>query len=168
MSKISMERFSARKDVPRYSRVVFETIFSPAVIFFALVGNVVLGTCVFLFHRFEADVNPNITSLLDSVWWGVTTVTTVGFGDVVPVTDYGRVTGIVLMIGGVVLFAGTAAIIASGFVAKLQEEIIESETLYHSEYQEIKAELALLRKELGLSRAADSDRELAASIADEQ
>ena len=46
----------------------------------------------------------NIRSLSDGLWWSITTMTGVGFGDVYPVTTWGRVLGAVLEVLGVVVF----------------------------------------------------------------
>ena len=50
-----------------------------------------------------------IDSFLDALWWSVATVTTVGYGDVVPVTQVGRALAYVLMIGGIGLFSALTA-----------------------------------------------------------
>ena len=49
--------------------------------------------------------NATITTGGDAVWWGIVTVTTVGYGDQYPVTTGGRLVGVFLLIGGVVCFA---------------------------------------------------------------
>lgn len=48
----------------------------------------------------------------DALWWAMVTVSTVGFGDVIPATDGGRLVGAALMVFGVGIFASAAAIIA--------------------------------------------------------
>jgi voltage-gated potassium channel len=48
----------------------------------------------------ENAINQAIDSSFDALWWGVTTLTTVGYGDVVPVTPEGRVAAAVLMFLG--------------------------------------------------------------------
>ncbi len=53
-----------------------------------------------------------IRSVIDGVWWSVTTMTTVGYGDLVPVTNGGRILGMVLQISGVTLFGLLVATIA--------------------------------------------------------
>jgi voltage-gated potassium channel len=53
-----------------------------------------------------------------SVWWAVTTVTTVGYGDIVPVTTQGRIVGSVLMITGVSMIPLITSIVVSILTAK--------------------------------------------------
>ena len=63
-----------------------------------------------------------ITSFGDALWWSVSTITTVGYGDRYPVTEAGRAIGIALMIAGVGLFGAVAASAAAWFVSADQEE----------------------------------------------
>jgi voltage-gated potassium channel len=58
----------------------------------------------------------NIKSFGDAVWWAITTVTTVGYGDRYPVTAGGRAVAAVLMIGGIALLGIVTAAIAAFFV----------------------------------------------------
>ena len=52
-----------------------------------------------------AGIDPNIESPGEGIWWALVTVTTVGYGDVVPVTPAGRLFAAILILGGVILFA---------------------------------------------------------------
>lgn len=54
-----------------------------------------------------------IDSFSDGLWWAVQTVTTVGYGDVVPITELGRFLGIVLQILGAIMFGSLIAIIST-------------------------------------------------------
>lgn len=75
-------------------------------------GVLVLGSTV-AFHQFEAPVNPNVVTLFDSFWWAICTVTTVGYGDIAPITTGGRVVALALMFFGVGVIAAFTALVAS-------------------------------------------------------
>jgi len=64
----------------------------------------------------ETDVNSNIKTAEDAIWWSYVTVTTVGYGDKFPVTSEGRFIGAILMTTGVGLFGTFSGFIASWFV----------------------------------------------------
>lgn len=64
----------------------------------------------------EIGKNEHVTSLLDALWWGITTMTTVGYGDVAPVTPEGRLAATVLMVLGIGLFSAVTATITSFLV----------------------------------------------------
>jgi hypothetical protein len=62
-----------------------------------------------------------ITSFSDALWWVVQTATTVGYGDVVPVTELGRLLGIVMQILGAVMFGTLIAMISSSMGRSREE-----------------------------------------------
>lgn len=71
----------------------------------------------------ERDVpNSNIKSFGDGLWWAVTTVTTVGYGDRFPTTSVGRVLAVGLMLVGISLMGVITASVAAWFVKMSQEE----------------------------------------------
>lgn len=59
-------------------------------------------------------------SIPHAMWWGVATLTTVGFGDVTPITPVGKVLGALVMLMGVGMFAMPAGILASGFAQEIK------------------------------------------------
>ena len=59
------------------------------------------GSGIYLIESPHEDAQ--ITNLIDAFWWASATVTTVGYGDVVPVTELGRLVGIVLMFVGITI-----------------------------------------------------------------
>lgn len=61
----------------------------------------------------ENGINKAIASPLDAMWWGVVTLTTVGYGDVYPVTPEGRIAASVLMLLGIGLFSAITATVTS-------------------------------------------------------
>lgn len=62
-----------------------------------------------------------ILNFSDGLWWAVQTITTVGYGDVTPVTEMGRLLGIVMQIIGTVMFGTLLAMISSS-MSRNQEE----------------------------------------------
>ena len=64
----------------------------------------------------EGGENASIQSFSDALWWAVVTITTVGYGDMVPLTVVGRAVAFVLMLGGIAFFSGVTANLASFLV----------------------------------------------------
>ena len=62
---------------------------------------VILGSSIGIYLIESPHENAQITNLIDAFWWTSATVTTVGYGDVVPVTEAGRLFGIGLMFVGI-------------------------------------------------------------------
>jgi voltage-gated potassium channel len=69
----------------------------------------------------EKDENPRFDSIPATMWWGVATLTTVGYGDVTPITPLGKVLGGFVALIGVGMFALPAGILAGGFSEALQQ-----------------------------------------------
>jgi voltage-gated potassium channel len=59
-------------------------------------------------------------------WWALQTITTVGYGDVVPQETDGKVVGAVLMLGGLSLLSVITATVTSAFITRRQAELMES------------------------------------------
>lgn len=73
-------------------------------------------------YLLEKDAQPeNFSSIPQSMWWAMATLTTVGFGDVTPVTPLGKVFGAMLMVMGVGMYALPAAILATGFATEFKK-----------------------------------------------
>ena len=70
----------------------------------------------------EKEGNSAIDSYGDAAWWAITTVTTVGYGDIAPVTTEGRVIAAVLMVTGIAAFGVVTANIATGMTKKRQPD----------------------------------------------
>ena len=66
--------------------------------------------------QFEKDVNSNIKTAEDAIWWSYVTITTVGYGDKFPITTEGRIIGAILMTTGVGIFGTFTALVSSWFI----------------------------------------------------
>jgi voltage-gated potassium channel len=76
-------------------------------------GVVVIGSLV-AYHA-EHPVNPEFATVGDALWWGMVTLTTVGYGDIVPKTTTGRWVAVVIMITGIAVLGLLAGSLASFF-----------------------------------------------------
>ncbi|MEM4280829.1 MAG: ion channel [Candidatus Caldarchaeum sp.] len=95
-------------EVVRRSRIAYLLAVSAAFIFVGTVSAYIL----------EADVpGSKISDLGDAFWWSLATVTTVGYGDVVPVTLAGRVIGSILMVTGIAVLGVFISTLGSTLVA---------------------------------------------------
>ena len=77
------------------------------------IGVVVLGAVAA--YEAEHPTNPQFASFGDSLWWSIVTLTTVGYGDIVPVTSQGRLVGVMIMVAGVGVLGVLAGSLASFF-----------------------------------------------------
>ena len=82
----------------------------------------ILAASVMELDAERGAVHANITTFGDALWWAVSTITTVGYGDHYPVTAAGHAIAIVLMIVGVGMFGVVAASAAAWFISADQEE----------------------------------------------
>jgi voltage-gated potassium channel len=85
------------------------------VIFVAIV--VLEFSSIFILGAERGAPDANITTASDALWWGYVTITTVGYGDLFPVTNEGRIVGVFLMTIGVGLFSTFAGFLANTFLA---------------------------------------------------
>ena len=69
------------------------------------------------FYVEQGVPHANITSAGDSIWWGLVTITTVGYGDEYPVGEGGRLVGVLLLFAGIGLFSVLTGFIANVFLA---------------------------------------------------
>jgi voltage-gated potassium channel len=81
----------------------------------------VMVVCSIGFYLAENGVSKWVNSPLDALWWGIVTLSTVGYGDVYPVTPEGKLFASALMILGIGLFGAITATMASYLVATQHE-----------------------------------------------
>jgi voltage-gated potassium channel len=109
-------------------------------------GTVIVGGAVFA----GVEEHQGITTW-DGVWWAITTVTTVGYGDIVPESTGGRIIGITIMLVGIGFVALLTAFIADRFI-NLSEETEAKEDLILAELRTISSRLEALEANLAEGR----------------
>ena len=93
-----------------------------AITFFAVVLMLILSSSVIYLAEHKAQPD-KFSSIPAAMWWGVATLTTVGYGDIYPITALGKFFGSIIALLGVGIVALPAGIIASGFNEIMQERL---------------------------------------------
>jgi voltage-gated potassium channel len=100
LARLVMATRGARRLFERLGRVVA-----------AAAGIVLIGSLV-AYHA-EHPTNPGFATVGDSLWWGIVTLTTVGYGDIVPKTATGRWVAVIIMVTGIAVLGLLAGSLAS-------------------------------------------------------
>lgn len=125
--------------------------------FFVLMMLMVLASSGI--YLLEHELQPEkFGSIPDAMWWAMATLTTVGYGDAVPITPFGKLFGGLITVIGVGMVALPAGILASGFADQVHrrrtryeeqlEQVLDDGVLTANEEQRLK----MLREKLGLSQ----------------
>lgn len=108
-------------------------------------------------------LDPGINGPLEGIWWAWVTITTVGYGDVVPETHIGRAFASIIIFLGLGLFAALTASFTSYFLSQREEKIISSEESMHKRLTLIENQLTQLEEKIdGLithNSQGESDKE---------
>lgn len=91
------------------------------IVMFLLFIMLVIASSLMYYAENEAQPG-DFASIPSAMWWGIITLTTVGYGDTFPITPLGKILGTVISIIGIGLFALPAGILGSGFVEKLHKQ----------------------------------------------
>lgn len=136
----SLDRWVARATTPRGAAVVIATV--------STTMTLVAGTLITLIDR---EQFPSIGS---GLWWAAQTVTTVGYGDNVPVSVAGRLLAVAVMLLGIGFLTVITAAITSTFVARSSLEVTPSGAEPAAAEQLSQIEQRLARIEAALTRSS--------------
>ena len=90
----------------------------------------------------------HITDFGQALWWSITTITTVGYGDMTPVTTTGRVIAVLLMIGGITLVGSITATLASWIVERVTDDRAADRAVTTAHIRQLLDEIDELRDEV--------------------
>jgi len=94
----------------------------------------------------ETGPNANIRSAEDAVWWSISTITTVGYGDRYPTTTEGRTVAALLMIAGVGLFGVFSGSMAAWFLKPDEEQVESDLATLRDEVRQLRDEIGRMRR----------------------
>ena len=84
-----------------------------------------------MYHA-EHEAQPEIfSSIPASMWWGIITLTTIGYGDTYPVTVMGKIVGGAVAVLGIAVYAIPTGIMASAFTEELRKKRQKNQTCPH-------------------------------------
>ena len=88
-----------------------------------LATGVVLFFCSYTTYYFEHDIQPDkFPNIFAAMWWGIATLTTIGYGDIYPITVGGKVMASILALLGIALIAIPSGILSAGFVEIMEKK----------------------------------------------
>ena len=122
--------------VVRSLRVISQTLIrdklASAVSMLALIGSMtILLCCIGVLHYESGAPGATIKTAQDVTWWAVVTTSTVGYGDMYPITTEGRIMAVVIMCVGIGLFATFAGALAGIFMRKPKDIPASAAERYH-------------------------------------
>jgi len=121
----------------------------------------------FLFFSVESGVNPNVTDVDNALWFMIVTITTVGYGDVVPYTGLGRIIAVVAMISAILFASLVTATTTTALLEKFRAEREEVTKTSKETIGNVIVQLSAIEKRLErLSTLEDSTDEIKADLAE--
>jgi voltage-gated potassium channel len=94
----------------------------------------------------QQNPDANIKTAGDAIWWSVTTITTVGYGDKYPVTGEGRIVAMILMVSGIGLFGILSGLAASFFLGSKQQTIVHEENKILARLEKLEEKIDQLKR----------------------
>lgn len=122
---LRLMRFLRILKINRYNNSLFQIWVvvkdkKPELLITGFVSLLVLFVAAFLMYEIEGEVQPDkFPNILESLWWAIATLTTVGYGDVYPVTGLGKFISGIIAVLGIGLIALPTGIISAGFMEKI-------------------------------------------------
>ena len=120
-------------------------------LFFTAAGVIVIGSVVMYLVE-SPHPDSQINSMLDAVWWTVATSTTVGYGDIIPVTETGKIIAIFYMFFGIGILGLSISVLGTSFYKKRfekeEKEISHAQKLILDRMDDLEKNQEKLQKDL--------------------
>ena len=124
-------RLTAYMKATRLIVNVFKSTFNQLMLSLVLAVFLIIISSSLVYFA-EHSAQPQVfSSIPETVWWSIITLTTVGYGNMVPITVIGKVFTSVILIAGVALFALPAGIITAGFLEEIRKQRQHKHTCPH-------------------------------------
>lgn len=94
----------------------------------------------------QQNPDANIKTAGDAIWWSVTTITTVGYGDKYPITAEGKIVAMILMISGIGLFGILSGVAAAFFVGAAQGGVVREENRILARLEKLEEKIDRLKQ----------------------
>lgn len=107
-----------------------------------ILSAIIFVCCITVLIRI---VDSNITNMKTALWYIIVSMTSTGYGDVVPATTSGRIIGMVAMVGGIIIFATFTAVISSLYMSKISKD---NHADLESKIEDLTAEIEKLNKKI--------------------
>ena len=133
---------TTKRYITSLSQNLIQVFWSKEFIVLTIAGNSIIFFFALVLYHMEYGINPKILSYMDALWFSFSTVTTVGYGDVTPITTAGRILGILMMLLGTTFFVTFTALFSNAILST-KISIVENEI--SSEEEKIEELIKLLK-----------------------
>ena len=122
------------------------------ILIFIIVGIVIIIGSIAIFFIESPYENSKINSFVDAIWWTVATVTTVGYGDAIPVTDAGKIMAIFYMLFAIGFLSVLLTVVGTRFynrrIAPFDQEPSYSQKLILEKIENLEKSIKEIRDDL--------------------
>ena len=133
---------TTKKYITSLSQNLIQVFWSKEFIVLTIMGNSIIFFFATVLYHMEYGTNPKIQGYLDALWFSFSTVTTVGYGDVTPITTMGRILGIIMMLTGTTFFVTFTALFSNAILSTKMSRV---EKEISSEEEKIEELISLLK-----------------------
>ena len=120
----------------------------------------VLFLCSFIFYRVEHGVNPEVATYEDSLWFILQTITTVGYGDIIPVTGIGRLMGVISMFSALFLTSIITSVATFSLIQKFRTKTESVAKRTRESVEIMNSKLDGINNSLGVLNSSDDIKDI--------